>query len=100
MLKNDRHPVVYAVAWRESKDENDAEIGLRPTSEIVQTAKISSQHREDGRTSQEPVEIHPFNNHTAAKMSPPGQNRKSATTVLMSAKRPKAEVARRRWHFR
>ena len=28
-----------------------------------------------------------------------GQQRKSQTTILISAKPPKAEVARRRWHF-
>ena len=29
-----------------------------------------------------------------------GPSRNSATTILMSVKRPKAEVARRQWHFR
>jgi hypothetical protein len=33
-------------------------------------------------------------------MSAQGHKRKSRTTILMSVKRPKAEVARRRWHFR
>ena len=33
-------------------------------------------------------------------MSVKGQKRKSATTFVMSALPPKAEVARRRWHFR
>jgi len=33
-------------------------------------------------------------------MSESGQQRKSATTFVMSVKPPKAEVARRQWHFR
>ena len=33
-------------------------------------------------------------------MSAAGHKRKSATTILMSVIPPKAEVARRRWHFR
>ena len=32
-------------------------------------------------------------------MSHTGQTQKSRTTILMSVKRPKAEDARRRWHF-
>ncbi len=33
-------------------------------------------------------------------ISAPGHERKSRTTILMSVKPPKAEVTRRRWHFR